>query len=264
MKFSQRINYYYHLIKGKLDPFTFSASKYASTFLVHEHPSNNNISNTIPQVIYCFWTGTNPLPENRKKALEALEKTTNVRVVLVHPGNLNTYLVDGQPLHAAYQHLSLVHKSDYLRTYFMHHHGGGYSDIKKPRHSWKAAFDHMQKDTSCYILGYRELGAYAVAQLDGNLGNDLKENFSIILGNCAYMARAYSPFTTDWITELHRRLDAYAPDLARYPGNTMGDNEGYPIPWTGILGDIFHPLCLKYSQHLSYASSIKPSFKNYR
>lgn len=35
------------------------------------------------------------------------------------------------PLHPSFDHLSTIHRSDYLRCYFMHVHGGGYTDIKQ-------------------------------------------------------------------------------------------------------------------------------------
>ena len=48
------------------------------------------------------------------------------------PANLQDWVVAGHPLHPAYNDLSLVHRSDYLRAYLLHHHGGGYCDLKRP------------------------------------------------------------------------------------------------------------------------------------
>ena len=84
------------------------------------------------------------------------------------------------------------------------------------------------------------------------------------MGNGAYIFRPQTPFTSEWYAELNRRLDFYAEDLKKFPGNIMGDNEGYPIPWTGILGTIFHPLCLKYSDKLMYDDMLRPNTKDYR
>ena len=81
--------------------------------------------------IYIFWTGDNEMSENRKKSIENLKNTCECNIILVTPLNLKSYILSSQPLHEAYQYLSYTHKSDYLRTYFMHFIGGGYSDIKK-------------------------------------------------------------------------------------------------------------------------------------
>ena len=62
-----------------------------------------------------------------------------MKVLLITPNNLNDYIVKDDPLPEAYNYLSLVHKADYLRTYFMYHYGGGYADIKRYQHSWKEA-----------------------------------------------------------------------------------------------------------------------------
>lgn len=264
MKFTQKINYTIQRLKGKLFPFTFCSSRYSDTFLSEVSSRNHEMIVKIPKVIYCFWTGTNEMPPNRVRAVDKLLHMSKVPVQVITPETLPQYIKPEYPLHSTYPFLSLVHKSDYLRCYFMHHYGGGYSDIKTPRKSWLSTFAHFDKQVDQYLIGYPEIGSYAVAQLEGVLGEDLKKNFHIVLGNCAYISRAYSPFTFDWMTELHKRLDRYEQELQRFPGNVMGDNEGYPIPWTGILGDIFHPLCLKYHQNISYSTQIKPSFKNYR
>ena len=83
--------------------------------------------------IYCFWTGTNEMNETRLNGLNKLRSVSGCNVVLITPDNLNDFLIE--PLHPAYKYLSLVHRSDYLRAYFMHYHGGGYSDIKPGKYS---------------------------------------------------------------------------------------------------------------------------------
>lgn len=77
-------------------------------------------------------------PTIAKEATKVLlTKNSGVEVKLITPKNLNNYLLPDFPLHPAYDYLSLVHKSDYLRCYFMHFHGGGYSDIKPNYKNWK-------------------------------------------------------------------------------------------------------------------------------
>jgi len=244
-------------------PYKYNPKRYSDTFLCKTPILDDSSVNEVPEVIYCFWTGTNEMSENRKRAVESLQKVSEVDVKLIDPTNLQNYILPEYPLHSAYEYLSLVHKADYLRCYFMHHHGGGYSDVKICVNSWKDSFHRLNKSDK-QILGYSEIGYRAVAQLEGKLGKDLRRYFLTVIGNCAYICRPNSSFTREWYAELHERLDLHLSKLKLNPGNVWGDNEGYPIPWTGILGDIFHPLCLKYSKHMIVCEKIKPDFNNYR
>ena len=103
-------------------------------------PHNNNSLEYLNN-IFIFWTGNNSLSENRIKSLESLKAVTGANIILITPNNLYYYIKPYAPLHPAYDYLSLVHKSDYLRSYFMYHYGGGYSDIKRSLGSWKKGFE---------------------------------------------------------------------------------------------------------------------------
>jgi hypothetical protein len=192
-----------------------------------------------------------------------MHRVIGIEVRLVTPENLPQYIVPGYPLHPAYEHLSLVHRSDYLRTYFMHHHGGGYSDIKRHSHSWEGLFEQMN-DSDGWALGYREVASWGVVTLPGRVGRRIKRDWREIVGMGAFIFRPHTPLTQEWYDELHRRMDHYADALSLAPGNVMGDNAGYPIRWSGILGDIFFPLEHKYRDRLLMSDNVKPSFENYR
>lgn len=247
-------------------PFSYQPSLYNDTFLV-DFPkqvlSQNEMFSSIPRQVVSFWTGNNPMSENRAKHFEALKQNIGVPVILVTPDNLADYILPDYPLHEGFEYLSLVHKSDYLRCYFMHHYGGGYSDIKAAQQSWVEAFDVLEKSDS-YILGCSEIKLADLAPVGGRLGQDMKRYFSQLIWTCAYISRPHTPFTHEWYTQLHHRLDLYLPQLKENPGNILGDNEGYPIPWTNILGDIFHPLCLKYMEKVIKYPNIRPSVVDYR
>ena len=90
-----------------------------------------NPSGNINRCVYCFWTGTNPMSDNRKRCLQNLKNQIGVPVQLITPDNLGDYLLPAYPLHPSYQLLSETHRADYLRTYFMNFYGGGYTDIKE-------------------------------------------------------------------------------------------------------------------------------------
>lgn len=263
MNLYKSILHKYRQLYTRLFPYQYKKDRYPNYFLKFDSTLINK-NQKIDTVIYCFWTGNNPMTENRLNAIEALKKKSGVNIQIVTPENLKDYILKDYPLHKSYEFLSLVHKSDYLRCYFMHHYGGGYSDVKQTEQNWTAAFEKIKNSNEKWILGYSEISKYGVAQLEGKIGKDLKKYYKNVIGNCAYICKPKTKFTDEWYNELHKRLDTYYETLQKHPGNIMGDNDGYPIPWTNILGDIFHPLCLKYHQYIIHDDSIKPIFENYR
>ena len=109
-------------------------------FLHRSAPQRERIQERVPRRIFAFWTGDNALSANRERCLREMRAMHDgLEIVLITPQNLREWVVDGAPIHPAYRHLSLIHRSDYLRAYFMAHHGGGYADIKTPTHSWSRA-----------------------------------------------------------------------------------------------------------------------------
>ena len=212
--------------------------------------------------IYCFWTGTNEMSIARLKGLDKLRCTSECEVILVTPENLNEFI--SKPIHPAYEYLSLVHRSDYLRAYFMHYIGGGYSDIKPGIHSWRNAFESLEKYS---VIGYKEVGSGAVAQCFNKPGmrKKLQDNWRLLVGCGAFICNPNTEFTQEWLDEVNKLLTYNLNLLKKHPGNILGDNEGYPLNWTELLGDIFHPLVLKHRNEILQNDFIKPDFtKIYR
>ncbi|MFM7158653.1 MAG: hypothetical protein ACKO0Y_12640, partial [Bacteroidota bacterium] len=218
----------------------------------------------VPERIFCFWTGNNKMSDDRSRAMDTLLNTVGVDVQLITRNNLDGFLINDAPLHPAYEYLSYVHRADYLRCYFMHHHGGGYSDIKGAKHSWIDSFRRFNQSTHAWISGYPEIGKHAIAPVQDTCGIDLAENWYFLLGNGAYICAPKSPFTQLWYQEVHNRLDIVLPALRDNPGNACGDNVGYPIEWTYILGNIFHPLCLLFHKNIMFDRSLKPILGGYQ
>lgn len=224
------------------------------------------------EVIYCFWTGENDLTANRKTSLEILKKYSSVDVKLITPSNLEDYILEDYPLHEAYKHLSLVHRSDYLRCYFMYHYGGGYTDIKANYNSWKNSFALLNDNNDKFVIGYPEVRkediGYIKSFVDKNnakkINKDMKKNYYLMIGNCSYIFKPKSLFAKLWYNELHLRLDENLDLLKKNSGNVLGDNEGYPLPWTSILGQIFHPLCLNFHDKLILDENLRPILTDYR
>ncbi len=244
-------------------PYRYQEGAYMDSFLSHHPKSTACELRPAPRVIYAFWTGNNEVPLNRKDCLDGIQARTGVPLVLVTPENLGAFVVPGSPLHPGYESLSLIHRADYLRCYFMHHHGGGYTDIKSALHDWNPAFDLLDSSGS-WGVGYQELHRHAVAYTGGSVDRDLGRHYLSLLGNGAYIMRSQTPFTQEWYAELHRRMDLHLTQLMAHPGDQWGKNPGYPLAWTYILGQIFHPLCLKYADQLAMHAAVMPSFTNYR
>jgi hypothetical protein len=210
-------------------------------------------------IIYCCWTGNNEMSQNRQLCLQQLENTSDCKVILITPNNLNDYIVPEYPLHAAYKYLSETHKADYLRTYLMHFHGGGYSDIKKTTGSWKKSFNDV-KQSDYWICGYPEI--------EGGVGYAPHANkWKELIGNCAYICKPRTKLTTEWYNAMIALLDTKLDELklhpAKHPQDQKCDRSKYPIRWIEMLGEIFHRVAYQYNDHVLNTLPIS-IFKEYR
>jgi hypothetical protein len=213
-----------------------------------------------PRTIYLFWTGSNPLTDNRQKAIESIRAKSGCDVKLITIHNLDSYILKDHPLHPAYEYLSEVHKSDYLRTYFMHFYGGGYSDVKQVGGDWNKAFEDMEHNPNAYANGYPEIGPHGVGYAP------YAQYWKDLIGNCAYIFRPRTPFTEEWYSEMMTLLDSKLDELkqhpASHPRDKKEDNTGYPIGWIEMLGEIFHKIGYKYKDNILMTVP-PPIFSNY-
>ena len=202
--------------------------------------------------VYMFWTNnTGGLTPNRIRSINQFSKVSGAEVVLVTNKNLHKYILPEHPVHPAYRYLSAVHRSDYLRTYFMHFHGGGYSDIKMTTGSWVSSFEKLNNSEKM-IIGYKEIKAKDIAGPP-----DLQSKWMYLIGNGAYICKPNTKLTKEWYTNMIKILDYKLPRLQRFPAMYSRDHaeksrNKYPIKWTEILGSIFHPLCYKYKSEILY------------
>ena len=186
------------------------------------------------------------MSENRKRCLQSLQNT-GLEIVLVTPENLNSFLIE--PLHEGYVYLSETHKADYLRTYFMHFYGGGYSDIKTTKHSWLPYVEMLEKSQDKWIIGYREIKS-------GTNVKQLQDKYMDLIGNCAYISKPYTPLTLEWYCKMMYIMDLKLEELKKYPSKyaqqSYEDDYHYPLKWAELLCDIYHPIIYKYKDHVFY------------
>jgi hypothetical protein len=205
------------------------------------------------------------MSDRRKSKFDTL-KNTKLNVILVTPDNLNKYIKE--PLHEGYQYLSETHKADYLRTYFMHFIGGGYSDIKETKESWLPYVKLLESDPNLWCIGYKEV-SNGVPQIgdDIELTNKLRNDYEKLIGNGAYIFKPNTLLTKEWYSTMMKVMDSKLENLKKYPARNTEDvySEEYPYPlrWTELLGEIFHQTIYKYLDHINN-SLPPPDFFNYR
>lgn len=221
--------------------------------------------------IFIFWTGSNELSINRIKAIDSIKNVTGIHVIFITTNNLQEWIVKDYPLHPAYEYLSLVHKADYLRCYFMHHYGGGYADIKCQTGCWINNFLMLNTNFDILAIGYREVKGGTAIIDDKLLSQEMVNNYLELIGNCAYIFRSKTVLTQRWYDNLHQKLDEKLAQLRLYPalqprdyfGLWLGDKYSqYPFEWTEILGQIFHPLVYEYRDKI-LKSLPTPIFADY-
>lgn len=205
--------------------------------------------------IYCFWVGNNntEMNENRKRGLASLYVNSKCDVILVDNDNLHTFILEDHPLHEGFQYLSDVHKADYLRTYFMHHYGGGYSDIKPCTWDWNPYFNALENDEQAFGIGAPEDEfEFSVTPKQRPW---LGKYWDKLMTNDLYIFKPKTEFTNKWYNKLLEIMDLKLDLLKKYPAvmpREAADTyiTNYPIEWGEILLEIFHPLCYEYTDKL--------------
>lgn len=243
-------------------PFIYTPERYADTFLRREVPPSG--TSAFPRHVFVIWAGDNAMSSNRARNIEVIEQRVGLPVELVTPANLEKWVVPGWPLHPSYEHLSLIHRSDYLRGYLMHHHGGAYIDVKEPLTSWAPSFDRMASDESAWVTSYRTTDANWIGKLRGRIGCDILVHYGLMFGKSGFMMRSQTPLTSAWMAQMDAVLDERGIALARHPGGVFGDDGAYPISWTDLLGRILDPLTLKFHEHVRYDDRLLLHFEGYR
>jgi hypothetical protein len=229
---------------------------------------STNVNYPADKIVYVFWTGNNEMTETRRKCLDSIYDNIGVEVKLITPKNLNQYIKKDYPLHKAYEHLSYVHRTDYLRTYFMHHYGGGYTDIKNTTVNWEPFFDNLNKNNNYIVNGYTEIEGGS-----GSTNPEISKNYKKLIGNGSYVFKKNTKLTQEWIDILHKKLDKKYDLLLKNPPLGSSDYlnctdyssspSKYPIQWTELLGQHFHDVIYKYRDQILHDLPLI-DIKNYR
>jgi len=213
-------------------------------------------------VVWCFWY-EGRMNENRSRSFELMKSNLGVPLCLVTKENINEFLLPEYPLHPAFQFLSDVHKSDYMRIYLLHHYGGGWHDIKPTQVNFSRVWDEFS-DPDVYFVGRPEIKGGPAKVFDEE-GKWMPDYWTDLVGCGWWVGRPNTPLSTGMFYKINELLDENYEALKRYPAKTPFDkkkkvhfewlhflsigNKGYPLPWT-VFGNIFHPLNFKYREHI--------------
>lgn len=211
-----------------------------------------------PPVLWLIWAGDNELTPNRRRSLDAITAANpELEVRLVTPATVSRWIVDGHPLHRAYQHLSHLHRSDYLRAYLMLHHGGVYCDIKEYTASFAPLLERLNSNPSLWAVGAPERDPEHTGPALGPLGDEQRLRFRQSLSQFCFAFKAGTPLAAEWVAEIERRL-AYFEDLlaAQDTLQPYGENPEYPVPWSSLMAFVANPLSLKHHERIAVDPSI--------
>jgi len=200
------------------------------------------------------------MPPNRLRCLNSLRRNSGCNVILVQEDNLKDWIIP-KTIHPSYQYLSFTHRADYLRCYFSHYYGGGYSDIKNCSFQWSPYFDLLHQKSDALMVGYPEQHRKDVA-IESTISNI---PYMILPGMCQFIFKSNTSLTRNWLQNVHTTLDHHYHSLQKYPGtyHPRAVNGGvhsrnladkllyrgskYPLFWNEILGSILHPLLYTYA-----------------
>lgn len=247
----------------RLSRLVYDEGRYPHTFLTRPAPDVGPTRET-PAILWACWLG-GPITPNRERAIEGLRQQPGLEFRLVtEPAEV---LVDGHPFHYAYEHLTMTQKSDYMRAYVMHHHGGFYADVKPFLGNLRPAVDRLNADPDLWVVAYREITSNYVPDLAHTLGQDIRRHYRSVMGPSGFACRPGTLFTAEWLREVDARMDYYSGQLAEAAagaGDAYERPASYPIRWSEIMGDITQPLSMKHQGHVLFTDEVRPALKDYR
>mmetsp|Transcript_98853 Transcript_98853/g.282629 ORF Transcript_98853/g.282629 Transcript_98853/m.282629 type:complete len:307 (+) Transcript_98853:73-993(+) len=216
-------------------------------------PKNANLTKVVPvpKQVFVLWFGR-PMAGARLSCFNELKDRIGVPLQVVTDENIGSFNVSTDPIHPAIfaGQLSMNHRVDYLRAYMMHHHGGGYHDVKPPGRSWSTVFD-VYEDPHVWAKGFNELDIRHIgcspkyASLMGLECGEVKSHWAKLISNGAFTVRPQTPLTHAWMSMLNANLDEKWEALRAHPAPnqrcciTPEDMAtGYPFKWAELGGEV--------------------------
>jgi len=151
-----------------------------------QSPNELSYQHGVPFVIWCYWEGAEMSP-NRKISFDYLVKNIEVPVALITRDNLDLFIKSDHPLPEAFEYISVVHRSDYIRAYLMHHYGGGWHDIKATLVSYSSVWNEFI-DSKIWIIGRKEIQKGAARIVDES-GYFIPDHYKDLIAVPSWVAR---------------------------------------------------------------------------
>ena len=219
-------------------------------------------------ILWTLWFGKDPIEKSMEHGPRHVnrDRLDKADIPHLHLTIKDLHLVNcsSNPIHREIflDRLSGIHKADYMRSYLMYNFGGAYTDIKSHLQlDWIKFFKDFQPDA--WVYGGREYGPGGVGcatDVLSHLGIEtncttLRKDYFSLVHNGAYIFRRHSPFAREWLDRNNKQLDDLEHALGLHPSPISGrccqnGEGGYPIRWAQLHGELFHPLCWKYSNHV--------------
>jgi hypothetical protein len=234
----------------------------------YEKTNFDNIEfiNGVPKVVFVCWFGgyqvdNQKMSKNRFEAFKSLVENIGVPVILITSNNYPSFLTKSRPIHKSFDLLSGVHKSDYMRTYLLHHYGGGYHDIKHREESWQDCWGDWLFDDNIWIFGRRENNKGAIGYPPN--ARHIRNHYNKLVTMGWVICKPNTKFTETLIRKIEDVLDQKYLELVAHPGVNsagyyhenpfqMAEENNYPLRWLEIMGEISHPLMLVVIDHIKY------------
>lgn len=210
-----------------------------------------------PAQLFTVWAGQNAMSRVRLRSLDILRYTNcDLDFHLATPRNLSEYLVAGHPLHPAYDDLSYHHRADYLRAYFMHHHGGAYCDVKPLSGPWLPVLDKLNSSPELWAGGMSARTLPSFTPKGRRIARTRRGASPVHPGAIAF--KPGSALTDEWLAEIEQRIDLAAPLLAgNAPVQPWGLNDGYPLAWDALSWGALSSAARTYRRHNFIARSLR-------
>ena len=169
----------------------------------------------IPKVVFIIWFG-HKISDTRLSALNNLIKNIKVPYILITEDNYLLFEKNNNKIHKAFKYLSGVHKSDYLRSYLLHHYGGGYHDVKFRNKDWKNEWE-IFSDERIWIKSRPEGDISWIGyDIDNPETKVIQEKYKELGTMSWVICRPKTPYTQELINKINKinnKLDIHYNNL---------------------------------------------------
>ena len=218
--------------------------------------------NNVLHVVFIVWFGDS-ISQDRLNALKSLTKNLKCPYILITNTNVKEFEVDEYPYHEAFQYLSGNHKSQYLRSYLLHHYGGGYHNIEYRTESWNNAWSDF-KNKNVWIKTRKEKHPNQIGYDVDRPFTKMVQSFYKDLGTMNWViCRDHTNYTHDLLEKIHMKLDLHHESLKKHPSEkeegyysstpfSKVSEPGYPLRWLELMDEHSHILMFYYRRNISF------------